>query len=268
MPNVIIKNQTYNVSWISNNVENYPVSEFLSFYKLKQSSTEFYFNQSVDANITTLLDTFLLDEDGSYVPPDPSTYLFEGDYLVQGEEIGDYVNKTPNTGTVKLNDVVTSLLLNKDVDFNITTLGASSFSSFSEFPKDITNLPELIGKNPTDNYDDFIGYLHDEQTERWFENTVVGQANYWRVIIDYTKPDNKKDKKVVFTVSNPDTGFSQQVFILADKNEFLNFALTFTFVTISDAISIANGYLFTLVAEDQDLTINNLSVTRSSWGKL
>ena len=266
MTDVIVKNETYNNSWIIKNIQNYSVSQYFNYFKFTETSTSFYFKEEVNSTIETELNLFLNDEDSNFDPRD-NDEVFEGDLVVQSPEFFEYVNKTPDSGTVKLNNVITSLLLSKDTPFNLTTLGQAQFASFSEFPKTVSNT--LPDKNPVNDFEDFIGFLHDSSSEKWFENPVSGQTNYWRLIIDYTKPDNRKNKKVVFTVSNPTTGFSQQqVFILADSNKFLQFSLTYDFITVADDISIANGYIFTLESEDQDITINDLSITRSSWERL
>ena len=265
MTDVIVKNETYNNSWIINTIQDYSISQYFNYFKYDNFSTTFYFKEEVNSTIESELDLFLANENPSYNPSEGE--IFEGDLLVQSAERYDYINKTPDSGTVKLNNVISSLLLSKDTPLDVTTYGPAEFASFSEFPKTISN--GLLDKNPVDNYSDFIPFLHDTSTKKWFENPISGQTNYWRLIIDYTKPDNKKNKKVVFTVSNPVTGFSQQqVFILADSNKFLQFSLTYDFITVADDISIANGYIFTLEPEDQDITINDLSITRSSWERL
>ncbi len=264
----------------------------LQYYRLDSGNTTFYFSEDIDSEVTAEIDSLVLANQPSYTrPPNQkvsgnitkinglSSELgeinlntssifdspnFDGDMLLTDGTDGYFRYSTPNGGTVKLNGVVQSLLLKRDTDFTIRSFNQSEFASFSKFPKTVSN--NLPGKDPVNDYDDFIPLLHDPVSGAWFENPVPGQTHYWRVIIDYTKPDNRKNKKVVLTVENPVSGFTQQqVFILADKNEFLNFSLTYDFITVADAVSIAGGYLLKLKAEDQDLTINNLTVTRVSW---
>jgi len=280
-----------NDEWFQDFYTNFDL-DTLQYYREDSGDTTFYFSVEVTPEIESSLDFLIAANQPSYTRPlnkkvsesitkinglssdmgeislgTPDIFpspSFDGDMLLTDGEDGYFKYSTPNGGAVKLNGVVQSLLLKRDTEFTIRSFNQSEFASFSKFPKTVSN--NLPGKDPVNDYDDFIPLLHDPVSGSWFENPVPGQTHYWRVIIDYTKPDNKKNKKVVLTVENPVSGFTQQqVFILADKNEFLNFSLTYDFITVADAVSISGGYLLKLKAEDQDLTINNLTVTRVSW---
>jgi hypothetical protein len=198
--------------------------------------------------------------------PSP-TGSFEKDILSRGATAGEFNYLTPKNGVVKLDNVVTNTVILDGVKFKITNQVGSTFNPVTSFPKNISN--QYPAQDPINNYATFIPELYNATDDKWLENPIDKQLHLWRINVHYTKGGVQTNRELIFELSNPLSGFKEQLaFTMPSGAAFQTFEYFFLLGTIADSNSINEGYEFFLTPNGDDITINDLSISRFSYEKI
>lgn len=107
--------------------------------------------------------------------------------------------------------------------------------------------------------------IYDFTTNRFLENSVVGQVHMWRVILSM-ESQTSSSGSIMGRIYNPDSGFqTTSVQLIPSGGGGTN--STFLFFTIADGLSIGSGYEIGFSANIQLNNIKVESVTRVSLFK-
>ena len=170
-------------------------------------------------------------------------------------------------GVVKANSVITSTLVTDGTKFKLTATTPLTFSSASRFPLAVSNL--YPGQTPVANPATFTPHIYDSATDKWLENPKDLQTHLWRVIMDYTRGATSTNREIIFEISNPLSGFVQQKsFTMPGGAAFQTFTVEYMVLTIADSASIGFGYEMFITPNGDDVTINDMSITRASLAVL
>jgi hypothetical protein len=197
----------------------------------------------------------------------PVAPTFEKDILSRSPVAGDYVSLTPKNGVVKLNNVITNTVILDGTKFKIINQLGSTFSSVTSFPKNISN--QYPAQDPINNYATFIPELYNSVDGKWLENPIDKQLHLWRVNVDYTKGGVQTNRELIFELFNSVSGFREQLaFTMPSGQAFQTFEYFFLLGTVADSNSIGEGYEFFITPNGDDVTINDLSISRFSYEKI
>lgn len=236
---------------------------------LAEGSSNLYYTEGrVSANTSVAANTAKVSADGlvnthsdvNIVTPSLSDILeYDGTNWVKLSQREE--------GPVKANGVVTSVLVTDGTKFQITATTPLTFSTASRFPLSVSN--QFPGQDPQTNPGTFTPFVYDSATDKWLENPKDRQVHVWRIILDYTRASTNTNRFIIGSLENPLSGFTEQIaFGMPNGAAFQTFETEFVFVTIADSASIGFGYELFLTPEGDNITINDLSVTRISLAVL
>lgn len=170
-------------------------------------------------------------------------------------------------GVIKINNIVTALLVTDGTTYTIDPATPLVFSTATRFPLRISD--QFPGQTPQANEAAFRPFIFDTVNNKWLENSKNMQVHLWRINLKYTRAATTTNRQIIATLNNPISGFTlQRAFTMPNSAAFQTFEVQFVFITIADSASIGLGYLLTLRPEGDNITINDLDVTRTSLAVL
>lgn len=166
-------------------------------------------------------------------------------------------------GVVKADNVVTATVVNDGVKFKVTAATPLTFSAISRFPLKVSN--QFPGQTPTSDPATFTPFLYESVAAKWLENSKNLQTHTWRILLDYTRSSTTTNREIIFELSNPLSSFMLKTVVTMPNGAALQTnQVQVLFVSIADSASIGFGYEIFIMPFGDDITINDLSITRIS----
>jgi hypothetical protein len=173
---------------------------------------------------------------------------------------------SPNEGQVKLNSgngleptYIWGGGIPVDTYQKITYDSPLSFS-----PSPTSEWPQNIITPTQDNF-------YDSANGSFLENTVLGQVNFWRIILDYSNKAANIAAGICVRINNPLSGFLEDAVVTLPRTS-TDSTIVLTLPTIADQHSLpaplgtGHGYFFSLNSTD-NITIKVSSITRINYQK-